>query len=166
MAMAEMEKTGSMLRQALENSGTPAKCLAMDSNYSVDAVYATLNGKRKIPRDARHKIAQMHPLGGLAVAYEGTGYNFFQIVTGDMHPQNMLQKALKEDADVDEKLKQISWMLIDKRSSEDMTKEEQAFIKSTAKELIEEIRALISLLVVWEDQFKIQLVKMFLENPD
>jgi len=166
MAVAEMVITGGMLRSALESSDTPAKSLAQDSNYSVDAIYAAINGKRRIPREARQNISKMHPMGGLAVAFEGTGYNLFRPIKGDMHPQNILQKAIKEDREADEHLDKMGFRLIDKQRPEDLTDDDRFAIRAAAKELIEEIRAKLSLLVVWENQFEIQLVKMLTEDLD
>lgn len=162
MAVAE-NKVGEMLREALDRSDIAVKALAQDSHYSEDAFYSAMQGKRKIPREAKRNIAAIHPLGGLAVAYQETGYGCFLVIDGDPHPQNLLQRAFKEDAEADQALEGMGWKLIDKQSPEDLTDDDVLAINLAAKEIIDEIRSKFSLLVAWEDNFKIQLVKMFLE---
>lgn len=159
MAIAERE-VGNMLREALRRSDTPVKSLAKETNYSVDAFYASMAGKRKIPQEARKAIAEIHALGGLAVAYESTGYRCFTILQGDQHPQNVLQKCLKEDRDVDIVMEDMGFRLIDKQAPEDLTPDDVIALKAASKEVIEEVRALLSLLIVWEDRFHIGLIAM------
>lgn len=157
------QAVGRMIKQALDSADVPVKELARESHYSDDAIYAAIRGKRRIPRDARRTLSMVHPEGGLAVAYEETGYGIFCPMAGDQHPQNVLQKAFKEDRDVDQVLKEMGFRLIDKQSPEDLTEEDHVVLQMAAKEVIEEVRALITLLVTWEDRFKIQVVKMLLE---
>lgn len=124
MAVAE-NKVGEMLREALERSDIPVKALARESNYSEDAFYAAMQGKRKIPREAKRNIAELHPLGGLAVAYQETGYVCFLVMQGDQHPQNVLLKAMKEDYEADQALEGMGWRLIDKQRPEDLTDDDR-----------------------------------------
>jgi len=160
MAVAE-RIVGSMLREALDQSDKPVKEVAMDTNYSPDAFYATMTGKRKIPRDARQQISEIHPLAGMAAAHEATGYRCFLVVGGDLHPQNVLQKVLKEDAEVDQALAGMGFRIIDKEGPEDLNEDDRAAIRAATKELIDRINADFRLIIAWENQFKLELVKMF-----
>ncbi len=162
MAIAERE-VGNMVREALKRSDTPVKSLAQETNYSVDAFYASMAGKRKIPQEAKKAVAKVHPLGGLAVAYEETGYRCFTILQGDQHPQNVLQKCLKGDRDVDMVMEDMGFRLIDKQAPGDLTEDDRLALTAASIEIIEEIRALLSLLVVWEDKFQIGLLDMLIQ---
>ncbi len=161
--MGVVEKqVGIMLKEALDKSDIAPKALAQETNYSVDAYYAAMAGKRRIPADARKSVAKIHPMGGLAVAYQETGYQVFMVMEGDQHHQNVLQRALKEDHEADQALCGMSFRLVDKQCEHDITEEDRLAIMTAAMELVDRIRADLSLLVTWEDTFKIQLVKLLL----
>jgi len=155
-------EVGMMLKEAMDRSNVAPKAIAQDTNYSVDAYYAAMAGKRRIPADARKSVAKIHPLGGLAVAYQETGYKVFMVMEGDQHHQNVLQRTLKEDYEADQALQGMSFRLVDKQCEHDITEEDRLAIMTAAMELVDRIRADLSLLVTWEDTFKIQLVKLLL----
>lgn len=163
MAVAA-NKVGEMLREGLAQADIPVKALAIDVNYSEDAIYSAMKGKRKIPKDARQAISEVHLLAGLAVAYEATGYRCFRTVDGDMHPQNILQKALKEDRDVDRSLEDMGFRLIDKQRPEDLTEEDRLALSNSAKEVIEEIRALLVYLISLESSYHIGCTQMLIDE--
>lgn len=144
MAVAE-NTVGDMLKEALDRSDIPVKSLAQESHYSEDAFYAAIQGKRKILREAKRNIAEMHPLGGLAVAFQETGYKCFLTLNGDQHPQNVLQKNLKEDHEADQALSDMGWRLIDKQAPEDLTDDDRLALSVATGEVIDRIRADFSL---------------------
>ena len=159
MAIVERE-VGNMVREALKRSDTPVKALARETNYSVDAFYASMAGKRKIPQEAKKAISDVHPLGGLAVAYEQTGYTCFLIFEGDQHPQNVLQRNLKEDAEADQALQGLGFRLINKMAREDLSDDDYSTLVYAAQEVIDRIRSDLSLLIIWEDLYQIGLLNM------
>ncbi len=163
MSVAE-QIVGNMLSKALEMSNIAPKALAQEINYSVDAIYAATAGKRRIPTDAHRNVAQLHPIGGLAIAYQETGYELFLPIEGDMHPQNVIQRAMKEDHEADRAMEGLGWRLIDKLRPEDLSGDDRLAITSAAKEIIESIRAEITMLIAWENQYKIELVKLLTET--
>lgn len=161
-----MDKTtgiiGEMLREAVEKSGKPAKAVACEIRYSVDTLYAAFKEKRQIPKPARRQLAKIHPLAGLALALDDTGYNaLFQPIAGDQHPQNMLQRVLKEDRDADDALRDLPELLIDKIKPGDLPPGDKQALRTASKELIEEARAIIYLVVGWEDAFKLGILDDF-----
>lgn len=151
-----------MLKKAIESSGLPPKAIAAECNYSVDAIYAASQGKRRIPWEARRKISKINILGGLAVAHDATGYNCFEYIDGDRHPQTMIRRVEKEDAEADAAIKPLGWRLIDKNKPEDLTPEDEAVIDLVGKEVSERIKADLNLLITLDTQYKRNLVERFL----
>jgi hypothetical protein len=152
-----------MLGIAIEKSGKPPKAIAAEVNYSVDAIYKAAKGKRPIPAEARRKLSEIHPLAGLAVAFEATGYSIFDYIEGDRHPQTMLRRVEKEDRDVDEALKkhEIAWRTIDKQTAADLTAEDVIALRAVATEISQEIIAQLNLLIEWEDRYQLGLLDIF-----
>lgn len=150
---------GTMLREGLERHGAPPKAVAAEINYSIDAVYAAMNNKRRIPKDAGPKLAGMHPMAGLAVALEATGYNkLFSIIEGDRHPQTMIRRVEKEDFEADEALKPVSWIIIDKNRPEDLTPEEVVMMKAAVKEICDRVINELNLVIELDDRYRLGLM--------
>lgn len=156
--------TGTMLKMAFKDSDTTPKAVAMDTNYSVDAIYAAITERRKIPKEAKKKLSELHPLAGMAVAYEQTGYKTFEIIEGDRHPQTLIRIVEKEDAEADAVLKEIPWLLIGKNKPEDLTSEVRGAIEALGMEIIHRIRADFNLLAGLDSCYKIGFIKMLLDK--
>lgn len=147
-----------MLGEAIRRSGIPPKAIAAETNYSVDAIYAACQGKRKIPRDATRKLSSVNMLAGMAVALQETGYRVFEFFSGDRHPQTMLRRVEKEDSEADEALKGIGWRTIDKDSPEDLTEDDRTALKIAAKEVADRIKTDFNLLVEWDDRYQLGIL--------
>lgn len=163
MAVAEKE-VGKMLHEALKRSEVPPKALAMDCGCSVDAIYAAEKGKRRLPRGAQQTIAKTHIVGGLAAAYEATGYTWFLFDDCDRHPQNLLQRNLKEDKEADEVLAELGFRLIDKQTRADLTDVDILFLRCVGKELSDRVKSDINLLIELEDRYQIGLLDYLLQK--
>jgi hypothetical protein len=155
---------GMMLQKAFDACDISPKEVAAATNYSVDAIYAAMLDKRRIPKDGRKTISDIHSLGGLAVALQETGYQCFAYIDGDRHPQTMLQRYFKEDAEADAAGRDLPLLLIDVRGPEGVTAEKAAKIKLFAKEVIDEIRAGFNLLAEIESQYKINITDLLKEK--
>jgi len=154
-----MITVGDMLRIALESLGEPVKSVARETGYSVDAFYAAQNGKRHIPQDAKPKLSQKHPMFGMTVAFEDTGYQCFSYVDRDRHIQTMIRRLEKEDMEADEALRPLGFMLIDKNEPEDLTQDDEFVLRAAAKEISERIQADLNLLVEMETRYRLGLTE-------
>ncbi len=163
MSVAE-NNAGEMLREALFRSGIPTKALAAETHYSVDAYYSAMNGKRKIPQDARNKIASVSILAGLAVAAEATGYKLFSFVTGDRHPQALIRRVEKEDQEADAALKEIPFLLLDKNGPEDLSESDLERLRNAGQETCDRIRADLNLICEMDDTYRLGLIDYLIEK--
>lgn len=154
-----MTIAGEMLRVALEKLGEPIKSVARETGYSVDAFYAAQNGKRHIPQDAKPKLSQKHPMFGMAIAYEDTGYQCFTYINRDRHIQTMIRRLEKEDMEADKALQPLGIMLVDKNDPEDLTPEDEFTLKAAAKEISDRIQADLNLLVEMETRYRLGLTE-------
>ncbi|HCF71970.1 MAG TPA: hypothetical protein DER33_10390 [Syntrophomonas sp.] len=165
MSVAE-NHAGEMLKEALFRSGTPTKALAAETNYSVDAYYLAMNGKRKIPQDAREKIASVSILAGLAVAMEATGYKLFSFISGDRHPQTLIRRVEKEDQEADAALKQIPFIILDKQKPEDLSSQELEMVRKAGRETCDRIRADLNLICELDDTYRLGLINYLLDKKE
>lgn len=163
--MAVVEKqVGSMLHEALRRSDTPIKALAAETNYSDDAFYSAMAGKRKIPRDARGKISSINIMAGLAVAMEVTGYKIFNILGGDRHPQTIIRKVEKEDREADAALRDLPFVILDKNCPEDLSPEDREIVIKVGQEICDRIKADLNLICELNDTYNLDLLDYLLEK--
>lgn len=153
-----------MLRYCIEKSCGTIKEAARRLNYSPEMLSKILAGERNIAPEIRVKMARMHPLAGLALALEATGYKWFSYIEGDRHPQNLIQRVLKEDEEADKALEPIPKKLIDKTGLGDLTDEDIKKLRAAAKEISEDITAKINLLIEWEDRYQIGLLDLLVKE--
>lgn len=159
-------KSGLMLKKGIECTGKPPKAIAREINYSVDAIYSAVKGKRKIPLEARKALSEMHILMGLAVARQVTGYNIFDYIQVDRHPQNLLRLVEKEDAEADQLLKPLGWRIIGKQKHEDLTEDDKAAIRAVGKELLDDIKAKLNFIIELEDRFRVGLISLLTDKKE
>lgn len=148
-----------LLKRGVERGCGTQKEAARKLNYSPEMLNKILSGERNIASDIKPKMAQLHLMAGLALAQEATGYSWFEFLEGDRHPQNLLQRVLKEDSEADEALKPMGWRLIDKNQPEHLTPEDVMALNVAAKEMSHRIVAEINLLIEWEDRFHLGLLE-------
>ncbi|HOV80378.1 MAG TPA: hypothetical protein PK728_09780 [Bacillota bacterium] len=149
-----------MLREGIERGVGNCNEAARRLNVTPSMLSKVLSGERNLAPDLKPRVAKMHPLAGLAIALEATGYSWFSYVDGDRHPQTMIRRVEKEDVEADEALKPIAWRTIDKQLAEDLTPEDVVALKAAAKEISDRIIAEINLLIEWEDRYKLGLLDM------
>lgn len=149
----------SMLRDGIERGVGCQKEAARLLNLTPSMLSKILSGERSLAHDLKPKASRMHLLAGLAIALEATGYKIFEYIRGDRHPQNLIRRVEKEDAEADEALRPIGLMLIDKSGPEDLTEEDRFTMKAAAREIIHRIRAEFNLLVELEDRFRLGLLE-------
>lgn len=159
MAVAE-KIVGNMLKEALEQSDTPVKTVAKNTNYSADALYAAMAGKRKIPRNARQDIAKLNLTACMAVAFEETHNIIFLPFPGDKHPQSVIQRLLKEDHEADQALKGIAWALLDKSDPQDFSPEDREKMREAVREGGDVVRAWCKFFIMAE-QKGIDIIALF-----
>lgn len=148
-----------LLRRGIERSCKTQKEAARRLNYTPGMLNKILAGERNIASEVKPKMAQMHLLAGLALAQEVTGYSsIFGYIDGDRHPQTMLRRVEKEDAEADAALKSLGWRIIDKNSPDDLSKDDVFALVAVGKELSERIKADLNLLVELEDRFQLGLL--------
>jgi hypothetical protein len=92
------------------------------------------------------------------LAAEATGYNIFQYLDGDRHPQTMIRRVEKEDAEADEALRPIGWRIINKNTPEDLTEDDKTALRAAATEIIHRVIAELNMLVEWEDRYSLGLL--------
>jgi len=102
----------------------------------------------------------MHLLAGLAMALEATGYRrLFGYIQGDRHPQSMIRRVEKEDAEADAALQPIGWRIIDKDGPDDLTADDKLALLTAGKEIADRVKAEINLLIEWEDRYQLGLLE-------
>ncbi len=147
-----------LLRRGIERGCGTQKEAARRLNYTPGMLNKILAGERNIASEVKPKMAQMHPLAGLALAQEVTGYSMFSYIEGDRHPQTMLRRVEKEDTEADAALRPLGWRIIDKNSPEDLSKDDVFALVAVGKEVSERIKADLNLLVELEDRFQLGLL--------
>ena len=155
---------GAMLQEAMARCDLPTKALAAETNYSIEAIYAALSEKRRIPQDAKRKLAETHPLMGWAICLQETGYKIFEFIKGDRHPQTMLHRVEKEDHEADTALEGMGWRLIDKEKPEDLTEDDRIALTLAAKEIADRIKTDFNMLIEWEDRYKLGLLDLLIDK--
>ncbi len=153
---------GEMVRGALK--GHSVSTIARETNYSEDALYKAIEGKRRIPRDARPHLAKMHLLAGLAVALEDTGYVCFEPLAGDRHPLAMAEKVRLELHRLVDEIEILPAHLVDKLQAGDLAPEDKALLEDVDQEMIKLLRALFSFLVESQDQYEEPVTQMLVEK--
>jgi len=136
-------------------TGKKAACVL---GYSQEMLSKILTGDRNIAPDMMPKMARANITAGMAIAEETTGYNCFRLIEGDRHPQTMIRRVEKEDAEADEALRRIPWVLIDKHEPEDLTDMERQIVQMAGKELADRIHADLNLLEVLDDCYQLGLI--------
>jgi hypothetical protein len=147
-----------ILRIAMTKKFGNSKKAACFLGYSPEMMSRVLNGERNIAPDLMPKIAKANITAGMAIAEETTGYRCFQRIEGDRHPQTMIRRVEKEDAEADAVLRQIPWVIIDKQCPEDLSEEEREVVCLAGKEIADRIRADLNLLETLDDFFQLGLV--------
>lgn len=145
-----------LLRKGIEKAAGTSKECSRRINYSDTMLSKILNGERNIAPGLQLKLSQMHMIAMLAIAKESTGCSDY--TEGDRHPQNLLQRVMKEDNEADEALRFIGWRLIDKTSREHLTAEDVTALKTAAREMSHRIKADLNLLIEWEDRYQLGLL--------
>ncbi len=163
---AIQQEVGSMLKEALNRGDMPVKSLAMGTNYSTDAFYMAMKGKRSTPQDARERIASLNILGGLAMALEMTGYKLFNYFSGDRHPQTLIRRVEKEDREADAAMHDIPFVLIDKQTAQDLSPEDRLMVQNAGKEICDRICADLNLVCELDDTFQLGLVDYLLDKKE
>lgn len=149
----------SMMQEAINRSGMSAQEFAESVNYSKDAVYKAMQGRRRIPSDAKGHLAQLNIMGGLAVAHEATGYCIFSITNKDRHPQNLIRRLEKEDREADEALKDIPYLIIDATAAADLSPQAKEATRKAMMEVADRIRADLDLLVEMDHRYKLGVIE-------
>ena len=155
---------GMMLQEAIDRCDIPIKALAAETNYSTDALYAAIKEKRRIPQEAKRKLSETHPLMGMAICLQETGYRIFEFITGDRHVQTMIRRVEKEDQEADMALKDMGRRLIDKDGPEDLTEEDRIELTLAAKEVTDRIKTDFNMLVELEDRYKLGLLDLLVDK--
>lgn len=150
--------TRALLRKAIEKAAGTSVEAARRVHCDKSTVSKIFAGTRPIPPDLSTELAGMHPLAGLAIAREVTGYRLFSYIDGDRHPQTMIQRSIKEGKEADRFLEELPVMLIDKAGPQDLTEEERVFLFRSGKELCEEITAKINLAIELEDRYQLGIL--------
>jgi hypothetical protein len=141
-----------MVRDAMK--GHSVSVIARETHYSEDALYKAIEGKRRIPRDARPHLAKLHLLAGLAVALEDTGYVCFEPLAGDRHPLAMVEKVKQELHRLVDEIEILPQHLVDKLRAGDLAPEDKVLLEDVDQEMIRLLRALFSFLVESQDQYE------------
>ncbi len=151
---------GEMVRGALK--GHSVSTIARETNYSEDALYKAIEGKRRIPRDARPHLAKMHLLAGLAVALEDTGYVYFEPMPGDRHPLALVEKVRGELHRLVDEIEILPAHLVDKLRAGDLSEEDRALLDDVDREMIRLLRALFSFLIESQDKYEAPVTAMLM----
>jgi len=153
-------RVGTLMKRVLED--IPAKAVAIETGYSPDAYYAACHGKRKLPQDknARRRLSELHPAAGLAVAYEDTNYSCFAYIEGDRHIQTLMQLAIKEGVEAEDKIRKLCWRLLGKTKPEDLTPEDVVELKAAVKEVLDSIRSDLNLVIGIDEHFRLGVTEL------
>lgn len=146
------------LRLGIERSAGDYREAARLINMTPGMLSKMMNGERNVAPDVAPKLSRMSMISGLALAEESTRYSCFSYISGDRHPQTMVRRVEKEDAEADEAVGMLGHMLIDKSEPDDLEPEERAIFMGIGKELADRIRADLNLLVELDDRYKLGLV--------
>lgn len=148
-----------VMRRGIERRFGTSKAAARYLNLSDEMVSRVLSGERNLAPDLMPKAAGAHLMIGLSIAEETTGYKCFSYIEGDRHPQTMIRRVEKEDAEADEALRYLPWILIDKNGPEDLSPEERDLMFSIGKEICDRICVDTNLVEEMDDRFKLGLVE-------
>lgn len=147
-----------MLREGIERGVGNCNEAARRLNVTPSMLSKVLSGERNLAPDLKPRVAKMHPLAGLAVALQATGYKIFEYIKGDRHPQTMIRRVEKEDAEADAALKKIAVLIIDAEGPEDLTEDARRELFRAGKELCDRIRADLNTVIELEDRFQLGLL--------
>lgn len=151
-------KERAVLRIALVKKYGTGKKAACVLGYSQEMLSKILTGDRNIAPDMMPKMARANITAGMAIAEETTGYHCFRRIEGDRHPQTMIRRVEKEDAEADAALQQIPLILLDKQRPEDLTGVERQIVQLAGKELADRIHADLNLMEVLDDYYRLGLI--------
>ena len=153
-----------MVRAGLNSAGYSVSMLAAEVNYSPDALYKAIEGKRRIPKDARPRLARLHLLAGLAVALQDTGYCCFQPVEGDRHFLATTERVHQELHKLIVEINALPPHLLDKLKADDLAPEDHVLLEATDQQMIRLLPAIFSFLVESQDQFQEPVTAMLAGN--
>lgn len=157
-------KERATLRIALVSRYGTGKKAACVLGYSEEMLSKILTGVRNIAPDIMPKMAQANIAAGMAIAEETTGYMCFQRTEGDRHPQTMIRRVEKEDAEADAVLKQIPLILLDKDCPEDLSDLDRQIVMLAGKELADRIHADLNLMEVLDDHYQLGLINHLVQS--
>lgn len=157
-------KERSVLRKGIISAFGTGKAAARHLGYSEEMISKIFTGERNIAPDQQPRWSGTHLMAGMAIAEEATGYRCFDYIDGDRHPQVMIRRVEKEDAEADEALKRLPWMLLDKQGPDDLTEDDRHQISVIGKELCDRIQVDLNLIVELDDRFQIGLVQNLVER--
>jgi hypothetical protein len=155
-----MDSIGDMLELAIMCCDRPPKALAADLGYSVDSLYAGCKNSRAIPTKARQMLSGVSFIAAAAVAWEATGFKrFFGYQNGDRHIQVMLLRTKKQDKEIYGRLEELSVMLLDKNTRNDLSEDESTYLEDTTYKLIDRANSTINLIMELEHKYGLGLTE-------
>lgn len=153
----------SVLRKGILKAFGTGKAAAHHLNYSEEMISKIFTGERRIATDQQPRWARSNILAGMAIAEEATSYRCFSYIEGDRHMQVMIRRVEKEDAEADAALREIPWLLLD-RKSDDLTAQEKDIALIIGQELCDRIHADLNLVVELDDQLRLGLIDYLTER--
>ena len=154
--------TRQMIRRGLESAYGTLQEAARHLSYSPDMLSKIFSGKRNIAQDIKNKMARIHPLAGLALAAEATGYSWFVYQEGDRHPQNLTQVSLYRSEAANAAIRDVSRRIINKTAPEHLQADDTESMRQAARLVSDRIRSDINLLLELDERYKIGLLDQIL----
>lgn len=146
------------MRLALTQRYGTSKKAACVLGYSPEMLSRIITGERNISPDMMPKMARTNITAGMAIAEETTEYRCFRRIEGDRHPQTMIRRVEKEDAEAEAALMEVPWILIDKQRPEDLSEHEKQLVFTAGKELGDRIQADLNLMETLDSQYGLGLI--------
>ncbi|NLW90971.1 MAG: hypothetical protein GXY34_05160 [Syntrophomonadaceae bacterium] len=137
---------------------------AMHLGCSEALISKVVSRERDLAPDLMPKASKTHLIIGISVAEDATGYSCLSYIEGDRHPQTMIRRVEKEDAEADAALRKLPLMLLDKHTGADLTQEEREHATLTGWELCDRIRADLNLVAELDDRYQLGLVSYLTER--
>lgn len=153
-----------VMRRGIERRFGTSKAAARYLNLSEEMVSRVLSGERNLAPDLMPRAAGAHLMIGMAIAQEATGYQCFSYIDGDRHPQTMIRRVEKEDAEADEAIRQLPWLLIDKHGPDDLSPEEHGLMLLIGKQICDRIKVDTNLVEEMDDRFQLGLIEYLTEK--
>lgn len=144
MSIAERE----VMRMGLVCTLGSQKEVGRYVNQSEQMMSLIFSGQRRIADDIKHRMSEVSFKAGVAIASENTGYTgLFSYIDCDRHPQNLIRRVEREDREADDAVQRLSQLLIDKFMPEDFTAEDKQKVREYCKEIVDDVREKINLLM-------------------